>query len=70
MGGQVDLAILLVQDFEFPGELAPETASSPSPLPPLPSNSPLIQSDIVLHKQQVLIRQVQRPQCRGEVQLF
>ena len=36
----------------------------------LGSGSPFIQANIVLHEQQVLIRQIQGPERRGEVQLL
>lgn len=73
MGSQVDLAILMVWDFVFPEDIHVSISSScqtASRLSDAGANLPLIESDIVLDKQQDLIWQIRRPQRSSEVNVL
>jgi hypothetical protein len=72
MGGQINLAILMVGKLVFPkkgdsvriGDLGRAELRSGS------RHSPLIQPHIVLHKEQVLIGKVRGPQSGGQVDVL
>ena len=68
---QVNLAILLVRELVFSGTTETNGSISITPSPRASvTNSPFVQTDIVLHEEQVLICQVRRPQSGCQVDLL